>query len=188
MWKIKHLFCQLIYCVLFLSSSCINKRQEEKVVKQNGNKNFRIYGNYKICDSCKTRVFVSRANCLFSDEVNVESGILKIPNKILSNYKDSLISDSISMKRATVVNAFDYQTNQFVKNQVTLNTNKLYLKNFFSFPLFKSNNYFQIFEISGDVVEIKRRVFDNGIMDSLYTIYFSVDSLVATNKTKICGN
>jgi hypothetical protein len=155
--------CLLLFFIFFVS--CKEKKADKGEAFRNTKNQF--IESPVICDTCITTIIVHHDDCTFCGEITVDSGVVFIPSKILrindtlidySNIEDSsyVPHHQISLKGLTI------------GKEAFLNLWK---------DTMNGSDLYKTFRLTGKIIDLKRRVLDNGVIEPYPTLVFKIEEL-----------
>ncbi|TCC92338.1 hypothetical protein EZ428_11470 [Pedobacter frigiditerrae] len=151
----------LFTCLLFVIA-CNNKTIE---TQKSGN--WKLKGNYKICDTCTTIILVHHDECTECADLYVDSGTIFIPTKVLS------MIDTLSLNTKSSIMS---QSNQVNLSDINLD-DASYFNKLWSDSIKYEDRYLKdlhnAFRLKGRILSFERRFF-NGKKSYYPSLYFKV--------------
>jgi len=144
--------------------ACTNQSQKASI---------KFIGNYNICDTCKTTIFVHHDECTMCGEITVDSGTVYLTNQIL--------------KAANAL--INYKTDSFLVSPNTIYINELYFADTSYFAKLYNNpkTFDKKYFLTGKVVAVKHRHLSDSETEVYPSLFFAVDKateIYTTNKCK----
>ena len=153
--------CSILVVFFLVACNAATVKQNEHSKKQG----VQFSGKYLVCDTCSTIIVVHHDECTNCGEISVDSGTVFITNnilKIVDSFGNNLTGiDSANFSNAVSLNELYFSDPGYFKTlwKDTVNFADLY----------------KAFRLTGKVTEIKRRVLDNGVVETPPSLFFKVD-------------
>ena len=125
--------------------------------------------NYIICDTCNTTVVVHHDDCTTCGEITVDSGAIYLTKEILKNVENLAINTDRE-------DTFILPPNYIPLHELYL-SDKHYFRTLWKDTI-EYKDIYKAFRLTGKIVEIKRRVLDNGVVEIYPSLFFKVDKAV----------
>jgi|GEM_PF-2733979 len=145
------------------------KDKSSKTVDINPKATITFSGDYIICDTCQTTILVHHDECTTCGEITVDSGTIY------------LTSDIVRSANKLAINSDEPDTFLLPPNYVALHELYFSDKHYFNklwTDTVNFKDFYKTFRLTGKVVEIKRRVLDNEIVENYPSLFFKVDKAV----------
>ena len=128
-----------------------------------------FFDNFTICDTCQMTILVHHEECTTSGEITIDSGAIYLTNALLKNVNKWVVNLD--------------KLDSFVLSQNCVPLHELYFadKHYFSklwTDTIDFKDLYKAFRLTGKVVDIKRRVLDNRVVEIYPSLFFKVDKAV----------
>jgi hypothetical protein len=153
---------------VFLIGCRYTKENKTKDTKPKGTITFS--GDYKICDTCKMTILVHHEECTTCGDITVDSGDIYLKKDLLKNINDLAVNTHNS-KKSLVLSP----------NKIPIHELYFANKHYFN-KLWKDKigfkDFYKTFRLTGKIVEIRRRILNNGVVESYPSLFFKVEKAV----------
>jgi len=172
----KHL--GLIFLILpSLLESCSNRTTEK-----NKDSTIEFSEKYLVCDTCTSTILVHHDDFTTCGEITVDSGTVYLTSAILKK------ANSLGINFSSTEDTFVGSPNMISLRELFFSDKHDINKLWTDTVDFK--DFYKTFRLSGKVIDVKRRVLDNGVTEDYPSLFFKsekVEEIDTTYSKKIRG-
>ena len=156
-----------IVIIFILIVGCMDR--SKTIVDTSTKPTITFSGNYIVCDTCQMTILVHHEECTTCGEITIDSGTVYLATKILEHI-DTLAINSDQQ------DTFLLPPNYIPIHELFFSDKHYFTKLWTDTIEFK--DFYKAFRLTGKVIEIKRRVLENGVVESYPSLLFKVDKAV----------